>query len=251
MNKSAPVILLAYPETKGFSGMTEATRQIVRVLEGASPYRFVKCASVGRGSGQSTIPYIGALLWSFVKNLCTLASYYPSKNVIYYLNLSQTLFGFCRDGLPVLLATLLKSRKRLVISLHGNLFMGWKPRSLISSLFLFQLKRASLITVLGPKQLEHLVRQGIGRDKIRIVDNASFTEIAVNSLHQKLAQSGGPLHILHLSNLIESKGYPIFLEALLMLAQDDAIEVDGVLCGKFLNEPNPKYPFSSEWINEK
>lgn len=244
-------ILAVYPETNGFSGMTEATRHIIKVHEGSGSYLFVKCASVSRASEQSTLRYFWSLSSSFLRNQITLFSHYFSKRTIYYLNLSQTFFGFFRDGLPVFLATLLKKDKKLVISLHGNLFMKWSPTSLKMRLFVYQLKRASMVTVLGPKQLDFLAKRGISRKKIRIVNNASFFEIPPEELHTKLTGEKTPFTVLHLSNLIESKGYPVFLEALHELAKEDKLEINGILCGMFLGKPSDHSCRSTKWIEEK
>jgi hypothetical protein len=49
---------------------------------------------------------------------------------ILYVNLGQTRFALIRDGLPLFVRSLVPHDRRAVVSLNGNVFMGWAYHSL-------------------------------------------------------------------------------------------------------------------------
>lgn len=163
-----------------------------------------------------------ALCWSFFTLL------FKAKPKV-YLNMGQTWFAFIREGLPFALVSLLRPGMNSAISLHGHLFTRWNPVGKQMRVFRFILNRADLVTVLGEVQKKCLIDAGVKSPCIQVVNNSCEVPICTD-LQQKQ-----PASFLYLSNLIESKGYRIFLEALGELASllpEEEAPVTNILCGK-------------------
>ena len=137
--------------------------------------------------------------------------------------------------------------------------MKWPKDALLTRLFLCYLRSAQKITVLGVRQQERLVSLGLAAEKIKIVPNTCELElIGDDQLTQKHhpLEKGGSIRLLHLSLLIESKGYPEYLEALEILADTpDCPPLDAVLCGPMAFDSHCKRFTTPEdkerWINKK
>ncbi len=141
-------------------------------------------------------------------------------------NHGQSLSSFLRMGVPHLAIRLLLPRRKIVTSLHGSVFMTWARNSLKMRLFLRLLNASDEITVLGASQREQLIKLGVLGERITMLPNTADLDIAteesVRTKHIALFEnSQAPLVLLHLSLLIESKGYADFLEACLALASAD------------------------------
>lgn len=151
-----------------------------------------------------------------------------------HINLSQSYAGFLREGVVLLLAWALRSPD-LVVSLHGSWFLRWSPGSLKATIFRFLLNRARVVTVLGPDQKDY-VRDILGVCvEVTVVDNTCDTpaldEAAITRKHQV---SGIPT-ILFLSHLIDTKGFPEYLEALVIYSKKrEAVPIRAVLCGSIV-----------------
>lgn len=104
--------------------------------------------------------------------------------------------------------------------------------------------------------MEILVDLGIPREKIVIVPNVcEYRGVDEEFLLSKHNIAGGPVEVLFLSSLIDSKGFPEYLEALCCLAEEGKYKINASLCG-----PITITPFSDrfktvaeaeEWITEK
>ncbi len=194
------------------------------------------------------------LLAAWARSLRMVAATHGSLCV----NLGQTRMAFLRDGLPLLIGWIRFGRARIVISLHGSLFMRWPVSSLNARLFRFLLRRAGTVTVLGERQRERLSMLGIDPASVEIVINScAMRPMGSAQLSRKLARvsgPGAPLKILHLSSLIATKGFPEYLEALEIIARKGTIRIDAVLCGKVTaSEFQDRFPSAAaaeRWIEE-
>ncbi|MDX2111077.1 MAG: glycosyltransferase family 4 protein [Verrucomicrobiota bacterium] len=108
------------------------------------------------------------------------------------------------------------------------------------------LSKAKLITVLGNRQLRKLISIGIQPNNICIVPNTcTVSGISTGEVISKHNNSN-PIHILHLSSLIDTKGFPSYLEALLLLSKDSGPRIEATLCG-----PLTLSPFASRFSSNQ
>lgn len=166
------------------------------------------------------------------------------------LNLGQTRISMIREGLPFRVLAHLRPRARRIVSLHGSVFMSWQPNQSITNDFLKVLKHAHKVTVLGPNQRAHLIHLGLPAECIEILCNTSnIPEVTQEHINTKFRsqKSTTPFNVLFLSNLIVSKGYLVYLNALKRLSlRSDLPPISAVLCG-----PLKVSEFSSNFNNEK
>jgi glycosyltransferase involved in cell wall biosynthesis len=147
-----------------------------------------------------------------------------SSGDLLHLSLGQTRASLLRDGVPLLIAA---SRSvPTVVALNGGLFMQWADDSLEARWFRAWGRRAARIVVVGEKQRRQIDRWlGVGRAVV--IPNTCEPGIA-----RPPRATGGRVHVLFLSSLIDTKGYPQVLEAVARLAEEDRVEIDLTLCGR-------------------
>lgn len=166
-----------------------------------------------RGIGRP-IRYLGRMLRCWAQAFAA-----GRTGSIVLVSISQSWTGFIREGIAFLLAN--RPRCVRVMSLHGSVFMRWGRSSPKLRALAAYGRCMHYVTVLGDRQRQQL-SLAIPAGKIIVVPNAvRVSPIAEEAL---VAKHGAPgpqgVSVLYLSNLIETKGYPEFLEALLELSRD-------------------------------
>lgn len=207
-----------------------------------------------RGQKSFVKRYINFFI-NMLKTVVSLKLLLFEKKAIIHLNLGQSYASFIRFFIPFCLIKL-KQRSHLIISLHGHVFMEWTKDSMICKFFLWYLNTAKVVTVLGDSQKRKLLEFGLSENVVQIIPNTcEFIPINEKQLIQK-HKDAPVVQLLHLSLLIESKGFPVFLEAVEYLSKiilDRRINV--VLCGpvsfttycqRFIDEQS-----KSDWIISK
>lgn len=224
-------IAFIFAKSKGFAGQTAASEFLAAHLpqKGWGTVRFPTPALERTGKRElgKLLRYAADCTWQYLRGLLW------SRRISHvHLNLGQTLIAAVRDG-GVLLALRAFHRPRTVISLHGSLFMSWKSDDRMARVLRFFVRRAAAITVLGPHQQAQLQALGIPLEKIVFAPNTVDLPLVDEAvLLRKHAADAQPLRVLFLSSLIEAKGYPVFLEALQLLArQPDLLPLEATLCG--------------------
>lgn len=253
-------VIFVYPVTKPYSGQTVATLIAMDELKKLG----WRCVPVGFSGLDRSVPkYLGFLL--YVLSTCNalirlLVCLLPSKAPICF-NHPQSLISFMRMGIPHLVIRYLMPHRRIITSVHGNQFMNWDQESLKMRFYIKILHASHLITVLGEKQRNHIAKLNVPLEKIKILSNCCESQPLeidqVKAKHSSLARHPDkPLVILHLSLLIESKGFPEFLNACTLFAKDVCDRpVTVVLCGPLTStsdgENFENLEVKSAWIKEK
>lgn len=235
----------------GFSGQQEASRLIYSNLEASiwSVHLLPMPAFKRDGGIKSFVQYVTNL----VRSWCAGYAITLERRPLLHLNIGQTAVSLMRDVVPALLAFSWRRRRRVVVSIHGSNFMAWQDEALLTRCFIAFIKRAELVTVLGLRQTQRLEKLGVHPDRIRIVQNTTDgVAISGAELFSKHNEAR-TIRVLYLSSLIDSKGYPEFLEGLLMLARRTQIPIAATLCGPIvLSQFGMRFSNISEaeeWIN--
>ena len=170
-----------------------------------------------------------------------------------HLNLGQTKFALIRDGFPLLLTGGWLTHRKIIVSLHGSQFMLWESDSLEVRLFRRIVRHLPIITVLGETQRQKLQDIGIPAAKIVHVDNTCLVPPLSWEESLQKQQQEHPLRLLYLSNLIETKGYLYFVEAVQHLVGRVQRPVEAILCGQLITMSDNSRFASQEaaesWIN--
>lgn len=226
-------LLLVGPLPPPVNGQSSAFAMLV---EGARA-RGIRCGVVnlaGKGGGNK-------LSWRrvldhvriFTSFLCWAAL--GRKTV--YLTIGQFRSGFVRDMVLVTCSRLF--RHRIVCHLHGgnyDRFYAAQP-AWLQRLIRATLHRVDRILVLGERltaMFEFDPRLGT---KLAVVPNGLPYAVAP-TVPKELPSDGGPIRLLFLSNMVESKGYFDLLEAIRLLVKDWKVNVVGHFCGLFMRNPS-------------
>jgi len=222
-----------YPHGSTLTGQELASRQIVELLADKNcRFRTVKLPVFDRSRRWSIV-----YLFCFFKQIAYVWWRFfalpVNRPAVVYLNLGQSFKALVCDGSPFLLCSFVKPSVKCVISLHGHFFCTWRVHDLKLRLFVQILRRANLITVLGPAQRQRLVELGIRAEHVYIVNNTCECAIQPAKASAKKNRS---LNLLYLSNLIEAKGYKDYLLALLHISRVAycPAHIHAVLCGKLI-----------------
>ena len=174
-------------------------------------------------------------LWKIVTNTSDL----------YYLTIAQTRGGNWRD---LLILKLLQWKKRkCLIHLHGGYYRTLIEKDcgkLQRSLNYKAISRISGTIVLG-NSLKSIFKGMINEQKIFVVPNCVDEEYMLNACSYKekinLLASQPVLHILYLSNFIESKGYKEVLELAAKVQTEQKNTLHFHFAGKFFEEKERMY----------
>ena len=232
MSSRGGTVTLVYDSPISFSGQYAATALIRDTLADSDwTFQAVEYPALDRTAGKVTryASYLAktARCWAALALRAT-------PGTILHINLPQSPVAFAKMGWPLRLIESVRSGVPVVVSLHGSVFMSWERDQSEAQAFLRILRAADVVTVLGPVQRARLVEWGIEADRVRIVENTSeLTPASDHAVRAKQhATEEEPVRLLHLSLLVESKGYPEYLEALGILGTRDlGRRVEAVLCG--------------------
>ncbi|MAT39310.1 MAG: hypothetical protein CL946_06875 [Ectothiorhodospiraceae bacterium] len=217
--------VFAYPQALSYSGQTAATLLAIRELRSMGwdcrPIEFIAL-------DRTQSPILRYLHYGFgvIRAWAWLAASVLRGRPVIVFNHGQSLASFLRMGLPHLALRRLFPRRPFVTSLHGSVFMTWAIESREMRFFLRLLNASDKITVLGAAQRKRLIELGISAGRVIVLPNtadlALATEDRVRAKHVALAENPkASLVLLHLSLLIESKGYFEFLEACYAFANSE------------------------------
>jgi hypothetical protein len=226
-----PAIWFIFADTQGFSGQKEASRLIYENL----PDRQTEVALIHMPALNRTDHILGGLFYYLnqtVRAVVSVGTAACSDRPVVHLSLGQTRTALLRDAIPLFLIMGLRRRKTAVVSLHGSNFMGWSVGSYEARWLRLIMTQAARLTVLGEGQLANTRRLGIPAEKSTIVYNTCDAPgLTEPEIADKQSATEGPLRLLHLSSLIDTKGYPAYLEALAILGGRPGRPIEAVLCG--------------------
>lgn len=250
--RSRATVYFSYLDPKGFSGQRAATELVINGLAGRGWLcRRLPQPVLDRSDGAKHAKW--AYFWGVVGAWLRSLRLFFARGSWLCLNLPQTRTGMLRDAVTLLVARAGLGRSRIAVSLHGSLFMHWPERAFETRLFARVLAQAGTVTVLGERQRARLLQLGVADGSVRVVVNScELAPLGSAALAEKLASRDGPVRILYLSSLIDTKGYPEFLEALKLLSGSGGGRIEAVLCGKLFNaEQSERFSSSAEagaWI---
>ncbi len=164
-----------------------------------------------------------------------------TDNVV-YVNPGQSSYGLLREGLIILVRKLIGKNNLSIVALHGSTFLDWQGHEMACKIFKLMLCSSRFVVVLGPTHREKLVKLGIAKEKIKIIDNGCpippLSELKVIEKHISSLEQNLPIKVLYLSFLMESKGYVEFVEAIQYLALNYNLPIHAYICGKIRMENN-------------
>jgi glycosyltransferase involved in cell wall biosynthesis len=229
-------IFFSFAEPVGFSGQRAATELLIKGLSsrGWTCRRLPLPVLRDSGSAKRPIRFVADLLAAWIRAL----GLSVERGGWLCVNMGQTRFSFIRDSVPLLAGRLGLGREKVCIVLHGSLFMGWARDSYDVRAFTFMLRNAGIVAVLGDAQKARLIELGIPADRVQVVVNSCDAEVLspefVRAKHGQANRDGRPLRLLFLSSLIDTKGYPEYLEAARRFSAQGGPAIEAVVCGRLV-----------------
>jgi glycosyltransferase involved in cell wall biosynthesis len=230
-------LVLVGPLPPPYYGQSVSFRMLVDEVEG----RGVPCRVVNLAYGEGAQQKMGLLsVHRVLDYLAILARYaraaaFGRKSV--YLTIAQSRQGFLRDCVMIWFAALFGHR--VVVHLKGGNYdnfyaaqPGWM-RGLIRA----TLRRVSRVLVLGERLRSMFDFEPALRDRVHVVPNG-LPEDRDPGIDGKPLPDAGPIRLVYLSNLVETKGWLELLEAVALLR--DRLGEGRVRCdfyGQFLTNP--------------
>jgi glycosyltransferase involved in cell wall biosynthesis len=229
---AAACLLVGFRQQFAVTGLSLAFELLLAGLQRRHiPYRLVDLGELwdanGVGRFTSARAWIALrLLWLFYRQLI------GAPNV--YMTIASSRVGFLRDALMIWPARL--GRRRLVLHLHGagyQAFYQAQPHWL-QRLIARTLAQADTIIVLGESLREHFAFVPGYRQKVQVVPNGLPLGVQCEAAQTKSLPSDGPLRLLFLSNMLESKGYLKVLAACRILHQERNLPLHCDFGGDFI-----------------
>ena len=212
-NGRGPVYFL-FSNPAGFSGQKAAAELVIAGLTRRGwGCRRLPQPALERGGGNWRAPllYLTAILAAWLRAGRLLLA----RGGWLCVSMGQTRVSFVRDAVPLLLGRIGLGRGRVAVALQGSLFMKWADRSLNARVFRFLLEQAGAVAVPGERQRRRLLGLGLSASRVAVVVNSCDLEPvspeALAAKHAAGADSVRPVRLLHLSSLIDTKGFPEYL----------------------------------------
>lgn len=176
-----------------------------------------------------------------------LAAGFVRRPRVVYFTAARSFHGFLRDAIIVWLGSLVGAR--VIAHVHGGDFGVFYKRQLpaVGRFVSFTYKRVERIIVLGEKLRHMFDFDNELMERVRVVQNG-LPCLPKTTLDPKELPNanGGPVRILYLSNMIESKGYLTLLEAVSLLRERAKFKIECHFCGEFMSSPDDVEPMSAE-----
>lgn len=229
-------LVLVGPLPPPFGGQSVSFEMLVdEVARRGIPHRVVNIANgaatradVGHASVPRVMEYL-PILWGYLR-----AAAGPRRCV--YITIAQSTHGFLRDMVMVWFA---RARgHRIVAHLKGgnyDVFYAGRGRAM-RALIRATLRRLDRVVVLGEALRSMYDFEPALAGRIHVVPNG-LPQRGEPGCEAKAVPASGPLRLLFLSNLIESKGWLDVLEAMRLLHQRHPGRVRCDFYGEFLTNP--------------
>lgn len=153
-----------------------------------------------------------------------------------YINTSQTKVGFLRDYI-VINSSKFFNRKVTVHQFganYENFFSQQSPS--VKNKIKVTLEKADHIIVEGDFTKEQFSFIENYKQKVVSITNGLPEKVDSSKIFAKTITGCQPVHLLYLSNMIESKGYWDVVEAINILVNERNFKINAVFTGKFLGD---------------
>lgn len=232
------VLVVALPPP--VTGQSIAAAMLVEHLaERGTPHAVIDISG-GFGRDGRIAPLLGRMAQYLGKIAAFVACVWRRPAPTVYLTIAQSARGFARDLCFVWIAA--AARCRIVLHLHGGNYQGFylSCGPLLRWVVRSTLRRADLIIVLGEGLRGMFDFDPELAQRIAVVPNGLPTA-DVRGVVRRLPEAG-PVRVLYLSNLIQSKGYVSVLEAAARLARERPGRFEFRFCGEFMASPDDRDP---------
>ena len=149
-------LFFAYIKPPNFSGQSAATDLIIQELR----KRNWQCNTLPLYPLQRSIDNPIIRWYHFIRGqlliLPKLFGVATARKPVIHISLGQSFMSFTRIATWLIPILIIRPKCVIIIALNGSTFMGWEKNQFITKYFLFFLKKAVIISVLGNRQKNKL-----------------------------------------------------------------------------------------------
>ena len=230
-SKKTRIIVLC-PDPPGFSGQRNATEAVLKAVGATQRYELdvVKLAGIPKtGGGLVGMCKFAIANFAALFKILMVSLFMSPKGI--FLALSQSNKTLVRDHFLVRMIRLLARNKQipLVSRLDSSIFMSWSRDDALAEKFNQMLQECDLVTALGPRQKERLEQQYSSTTEYRVVPNTCDIECCSESDIENKNSNSRPVSVLHLSSLMEPKGYLEIVESAKQFADSTEVTICGTI----------------------
>ena len=226
-------IIFLYPDPPGFSGQRNAAEMVLKSLGAYPHFELVPIKLSGLPkTGKGVVPYARFLVSSLhcIARLLGVCAFGRADGV--FVALSQTRKTLAREKLFLRMIRLVSRNRQMPIAfrIDSSLFTTWEVESPVAVAFREILEMASVVAVLGPTQKSHLDANFVTEHadtESWIVPNTCEIDVCTEDDVLRKQDQDAPINVLHLSSLMEAKGYCDLVDSIDFLTSAPEI----VLCG--------------------
>tara|TARA_B110000208_G_scaffold191142_1_gene257030 strand:- start:5972 stop:7129 length:1158 start_codon:yes stop_codon:yes gene_type:complete len=219
----------------GFSGQAAATELIINGFRSQSKQiEVISTPQLDRSKQASLLKIYVGYLYSLIKCWLSAFGYRFCKLEAIHLTLGQTPVAIVRDGVSLMLCSFFRSKSDCIrgAALNGSVFTAWSSSCIEARLFRLVIGRCHFVTCLGAQHRDALISLGIPKTKVQVVPNVcEYDGVDHKFVDAKHAEVDRPVRLLYLSSLIDTKGFPEYLEALHSLSFENKFKLHATLCG--------------------
>ena len=247
-------ILFLYPDPPGFSGQRRASELMLEVFEDSPKFELIAIKLPG-------LPKTGGGLrayWRFsfftTASICSLIYHSIFSGITgAFIALCQTRSTLIREEFLIGLIRLLCRQSNLPIGyrLDGSNFTRWSGNEDVAQKFRKVLGKGKFVSVLGPTQREIIGSKFQSNDLTPVIvpNTCEFDAVSADEVTTKQSMSG--IKVLHLSSLMEPKGYIQIVESVKDMPQVTRF----TLCGKItLTQYDQRFSTvadATNWLEQK
>jgi len=227
-----PCLLVGFSSCRAITGLALAFDLLLAGLASRQlPYRLVDFGTLGLADRPGTFSL--RRIFQTLQLLAVFCRQLQGVEAVYIL-IASSKFGFLRDACMIWASYV--TGHRVILHLNGGGYgafyasqPSWLQRRIVKTLSL-----ADTIIVLGEQLRDQFAFVPKIEQKICIIPNGLPLDLDPQSVAPKSLPTAGPLHLLYLSNLIESKGYLTLLAACRILHHERGLPIHCHFCGNFI-----------------
>ncbi|HOT28378.1 MAG TPA: glycosyltransferase family 4 protein [Candidatus Ozemobacteraceae bacterium] len=253
MNPSdlAQKLILFGPLPPPHNGHTLAFQMCVRgCREHGLRYRVIDYSP--RWPGMKWFPFSRIAEYGFIMGRYFRALLAGRRGTV-YITLNQAVDGLCRD--LILMRSAQHLGFRVIVHIHG----GWydeilrRAPAFLRNAAVAALAACDAVILLSDRLRFMFDAWPEVQRRVRVVPNGLPFEPTGCPTAPKTIRMGEPVRLLFLSNMIESKGWPVVLEAVERLVHHHGLNVRARFCGGFMSSPEdtrfPSPAAAKDWFD--
>ena len=248
-------ILFLYPDPPGFSGQRRAAELMLDVLEDSEQFSLIPVKLPGRPKTGGGLAASLKFLFTTVRSVILVLFHALFSRIDgLFIAACQTRSTLIREDIFTFLIRLLSRRSNLPIGfgLNGSNFTRWSGEEAVAKKFRKVLSKGKFVSVLGPTQ-KKIMEEKFSTNELTpmIVPNTCEFEMISEAEIREKQTNEKSINVLHLSSLMEPKGYIQVVQAIPKIASETHFTVCGKITSTQYDQRFKSVSEASHWLEKE